>query len=253
MAMPLAAPVVRTQRAARRLLSAAALLTAMLSGAGYGLPAMAADLTVPSSQQAADAEAWSGKSGPAGASAAVRNIADWVLDSNDHQGLPFVVIDKTDAKVFVFAGNGRLRGSAAALLGMAKGDDTAPGIGSRPLAAIRPEERTTPAGRFVAALDRNLHGVEILWVDYDSALSLHRVVKGSAREQRAQRLSSPSPLDNRISYGCINVPVDFYTDVINPAFKGTNGIVYILPETRSLAATFAKYYPAPAVARAPVR
>lgn len=230
----------RANRVARGLLLCATLLAATI-----GLPAMATEL--PSAKQPeVNAGVWSDV---AGASAEVRNMAHWVLDSNDHQGLPFVVIDKAHAKVFVFAGDGKLRGTAPALLGMAKGDDATPGIGSRPLSTIRPEERTTQAGRFVAALDRNLHGVEILWVDYDTALSLHRVVKGSAREQRAQRLASPSPLDNRISYGCINVPVNFYTDVINPAFKGTNGIVYILPETRSLAATFAKYYPAPSSAR----
>ncbi|MDO8298751.1 hypothetical protein [Lacisediminimonas sp.] len=222
------------------------LLCAALLAAGIGLPAMAAELPPTSGLQVVNAEVWSDA---AGASTEVRNMADWVLDSNDHQGLPFIVIDKAHAKVFVFAGDGRLRGTAAALLGMAKGDDATPGIGNRPLSTIRPEERTTQAGRFVAALDRNLHGVEILWIDYDTALSLHRVVKGTAREQRAQRLATPSPQDNRISYGCINVPVNFYTDVVNPAFKGTNGIVYILPETRSLAATFAKYYPPSAGAR----
>ena len=36
------------------------------------------------------------------------------------------------------------------------------------------EERTTPAGRFVASLDRDVHGQEVLWVDYDAAISMHR-------------------------------------------------------------------------------
>ncbi|WP_241673280.1 hypothetical protein [Lacisediminimonas profundi] len=194
------------------------------------------------------ARAWFGQEG---ASAEARQFADWVVDSRDNQGMPFIVIDKADARVFVFAADGRLRGAAAALLGLARGDDSVPDIGNRPLATIRPEERTTPAGRFVAALDRNLHGVEILWVDYDSALSLHRVVAGSAREQRAQRLATPSTQDNRISYGCINVPVGFYNKVVNPAFTGTNGIVYILPETRSLAATFPAYYPVSSTVASP--
>lgn len=194
------------------------------------------------------ARAWFGQEN---ASTDARQFADWVVDSRDNQGMPFIVIDKADARVFVFAANGRLRGAASALLGLARGDDSVPDIGNRPLATIRPEERTTPAGRFVAALDRNLHGVEILWVDYDSALSLHRVVTGTKREQRAQRLATPSTQDNRISYGCINVPVSFYTKVVNPAFTGTNGIVYILPETRSLAATFPGYYPVSSTVASP--
>jgi hypothetical protein len=45
-------------------------------------------------------------------------------------------------------------------------------------------------------------------------------------------LASPTPLDNRISYGCINVPVPFFQQVIQSNFSGSGGIVYILPETR---------------------
>ena len=170
-----------------------------------------------------------------------RKLADWVVDSADNGKLPFMIIDKAQARVFVFDAQGQLRGAAAALLGLAVGDDTVPGIGQRKLSSIRPEERTTPAGRFVASLDRDVHGQEVLWVDYDSALSLHRVVTGQPKERRAERLATPSPLDNRISFGCINVPIKFYEQVVSPSFTGTNGIVYILPETRSAREVFGSY------------
>ena len=170
-----------------------------------------------------------------------RKLADWVVDSADNGKLPFMIIDKVQARVFVFDVQGQLRGATAALLGLAIGDHTVPGIGQRKLSSIRPDERTTPAGRFVASLDRDIHGHEVLWVDYDSALSLHRVVTGQPKERRAERLASPSPLDNRISFGCINVPVKFYEQVISPSFTGTNGIVYILPETRTAAQVFGSY------------
>lgn len=175
------------------------------------------------------------------ASAEARHVADWVIDSGDNRGMPFAIVDKTDAKVFVFDANGRLRGAAPALLGLAFGDDAVPGIGDRPLSSIRPEERTTPAGRFVAALDRNLRGKEILWVDYEGAVSMHPVITTKPKERRQQRLDTPTPLDNRISYGCINVPVVFFDNVVRPSFTGTNGIVYVLPETRSARAVFASY------------
>lgn len=168
-----------------------------------------------------------------------QKLADWVIDSGDNGGMPFVIIDKVEAKAFVFGADGRLRGAAPVLLGLAKGDHSAPGIGTRQLSGIRPEERTTPAGRFVASLGRNAKGKDILWVDYDIALSLHRVVPAKAR---LQRLSSPTPLDNRISYGCINVPVKFYDNVVHPAFTGTRGIVYILPEIRAKNDVFMSYY-----------
>jgi hypothetical protein len=121
------------------------------------------------------------------------------------------------------------------------GDVAVPGIGNRKMSSIRPEERTTPAGRFVASLGRNLSGVEILWVDYDTAISMHRVITTKPKEHRLQRLATPTPLDNRISYGCINVPVKFYVNVLRPAFTGTNGIVYVLPETMSARDFFGSY------------
>lgn len=175
------------------------------------------------------------------ASKDARHIADWVVDARDNRGLPFVIVDKADAKVYVFYADGRLRGAAPVLLGSAVGDDSVPGIGQRPLASIRPEERTTPAGRFVADLDKNLHGKQMLWVDYDSAISLHPVVTSKAEERRAERLASSSTLDNRISYGCINVPRDFFKTVVSPAFTKTSGIVYVLPETRSPQKVFGSY------------
>jgi hypothetical protein len=50
-------------------------------------------------------------------------------------------------------------------------------------------------------------------------------------------LDSPSPLDNRISYGCINVPVTFFANVIQSLFSGTGGVVYVLPEDKEWAPT----------------
>ena len=55
-----------------------------------------------------------------------RSTADWVIDSEDNRSMPFVIIDKTNAKVFVFDTNGRLQGAARALLGLARGDDAVP-------------------------------------------------------------------------------------------------------------------------------
>lgn len=40
------------------------------------------------------------------------------LATNDHQGLPFVVVDKVAAQVLVFQADGRMVGQASALLGL---------------------------------------------------------------------------------------------------------------------------------------
>jgi hypothetical protein len=175
------------------------------------------------------------------ASSDVRHIADWVVDSGDNWGLPFVIIDKTDARIFVFDGGGRIRGAAPALLGLARGDDSVPGIGDRELSSIRPEERTTPAGRFVAQRGMSFRGEDVVWVDPETGVSLHRVITSNPLERRLERLASPTPADNRISYGCINVPAAFYNKVVDPSFTGTHGIVYVLPEIRPVRQVFGSY------------
>ncbi|WP_426143364.1 hypothetical protein [Pseudomonas sp. DWP3-1-2] len=175
-------------------------------------------------------------------SQAARDTANWVVDSGDNLGMPFIIIDKAQARVLVFNAKGQLGGTAPALLGLAIGDDSVPGIGDRKLSSIRPDERTTPAGRFVASLARNLKGEEILWVDYKNAIAMHPVVTSNPKERRTERLASSNIQDKRISYGCINVPADFYRKLVSPAFSGTSGVVYVLPETRSNMSVFASYY-----------
>lgn len=174
----------------------------------------------------------------ADASSDVRQITAWVLETADNQGLPFLVVDKNNARVLAFDREGQLLGAASALLGLARGDISPPGVGDRPLADISPEERITPAGRFMASMGENLGGKEILWIDYDAALSLHPVITTRAADRRLQRLASTTAEDNRISYGCINVPARFYAEVVQTAFRGTVGVVYILPEKQSLADVF---------------
>lgn len=178
------------------------------------------------------------------ASEEVKATVNWVIDSGDNLGMPFMIVDKREAKVFAFDARGQLHGEASALLGLAVGDDSVPGIGELALASIPANQRTTPAGRFVASLGRNLKGGEILWLDYEDALSLHPVVAGTPRERREERLASPRIDDKRITYGCINVPTTFFKTVVSPAFRNSNGIVYVLPETRSNHAVFASYYEA---------
>ena len=103
---------------------------------------------------------------------------------------------------------------------------------------IRPHERTTPAGRFLAEAGRNADGEDIFWIDYNAAVSMHRVRTTNPAEHRLQRLASPTPADHRITYGCINVPVKFYNNPIRSTFTGQQGVVYVLPETMSEQALF---------------
>jgi hypothetical protein len=169
------------------------------------------------------------------------SLARWVAATGDNAGLPYVVVDKAKATVSVFGPDGLLLGSTPALLGQALGDDSVPGIGDRPLSQIRPEERTTPAGRFIAAYGPTEGGGETFWVDYATAVSLHPVPTANPKERRLQRLRSASPADNRITYGCINVSAAFYKAVVHKTFADTRGVVYVLPDTRPVQDVFPRF------------
>ncbi|WP_411879692.1 hypothetical protein [Polaromonas sp. YR568] len=158
----------------------------------------------------------------------------WVLDAHDNQGLPFVIVDKKGGRIFVFEADGQLRGASPALTGLATGDETVPGMAQRSVASLRDFERTTPAGRFVSEPGHNLQGEAIVWIDYASKLAIHRLRPAPAAERRAERLASDTPDDNRISMGCVVVPVSFYENVVGPALGKSRGIVYVLPETQPL-------------------
>ncbi len=174
--------------------------------------------------------------GPDG-DAVVQGFAADVVRSGDAAGMAFAVLDKPSATVTIFDAKGQLVARSPVLLGQAVGDVAPPDIGTRPLSKVKPNEKVTSAGRFVTEAGRNHTGEDIVWLDYQQALSMHRVrnVRG---ENRPQRLASPTVADNRISYGCVNMPTSFYDRYIDPLFGKQKGVVYVLPETQPLAALF---------------
>ena len=169
----------------------------------------------------------------------VIELAGWVVASKDNQGYPFAVMDKAAAQVLVFGGDGKLRGAAPALFGSAIGDHSAPGVAKLALSAIPGHDRTTPAGRFIGGYGPSDDAGRVLWVDYDSAVSMHRC-RRAAEGKRAERLASPSPDDNRVTHGCINVSPAFYEQIVQSTFE-KGGVFYILPDKDSIAKTFPEF------------
>jgi hypothetical protein len=159
-----------------------------------------------------------------------RAVLNWIRQTGNHGSQPFVVIDKRAGHLWLFDGATQPVDDSAVLLGLAQGDHSVPGIGDRPLQKVLPHERTTPAGRFVMEAGRNTQGEDVMWIDYDAAVSMHRVRTHNPAEQRTQRLASPTGSDNRISYGCVNVPAIFYDQRLMPTLKTRASVVYVLPE-----------------------
>ncbi|TPG54351.1 hypothetical protein [Sphingomonas glacialis] len=171
-------------------------------------------------------------------SEAANRVIAWVASSHDNGTLPYIVIDKQAASLSLFDAAGTFLGETPVLLGIGVGDDSTPGVGSKDLAEIGPAERTTPAGRFVAKFGRAFGHQRVLWVDYANSVALHAVITTHKKERRVERLLSPTPDDNRISFGCINVGTSFYTKQIRSRFLKAGGVVYILPDTKPLDSVF---------------
>ena len=247
--MPILHPQLRDVRTTR----IAAIRTALIIGAAAagtvlslaavtgGLPVLSAASISSPSAHAPHASTRSADFGQESPSPDARHVADWIADSRDNAKADFIIVDKRDAKAYVFDAEARLRGASPVLLGSTLGDDSVPGIGLRPIAEVRPEERTTPAGRFVAERGRNLKGDDVVWVDYEAAVSMHRVRATKPSERRLERLATPTVDDNRISYGCINVPVAFYETYVRPTVATRRAIVYVLPEIKPVRQVFNSY------------
>ncbi|QAY76000.1 hypothetical protein [Sphingosinicella sp. BN140058] len=172
-------------------------------------------------------------------SMATTRVADWIATSRDNRALPYAIIDKQAASLLLFDAKGKSLGAVPVLVGVATGDEATPGIGSKSLAEIGPAEKTTPAGRFLAKFGVAAGRQKVLWVDYATSVALHPIPPDTKKkERRRERMLSPAPDDNRITFGCINVPNAFYSKTLRPLFLKKGGYVYVLPDTKPLETVF---------------
>jgi hypothetical protein len=173
-----------------------------------------------------------------GMSSESTRVAAWIASSNDNGPLPFIIVDKKAATYHVFSPAGVSLLSAPVLIGVAVGDDATPGVGAKSLGEIGPAERTTPAGRYLASFGAAFGQQKVLWIDYATSVALHPIPVGNSKERRRERMLSKTAADNRITFGCINVPARSYTRIVRPLFQKRGGYVYILPDTKPLEAVF---------------
>ena len=182
------------------------------------------------------------------ASREVLDTVQWVGATKNNAGLPFVVVDKVNARVYAFTPAAQLKATAPVLLGAGTGDMVLVSPDA-PMSAIPPQKRITPAGRYPSKLVIDNHGKVVLLVDGPNLITMHVVAKGTPAQRRAERLASVVSDDNRVSYGCINVPPAFFATVLDPDFRPAQGVVYILPEKQAAARLFGFQ---PAAVTAPV-
>jgi hypothetical protein len=145
-------------------------------------------------------------------SADARHAGLWIPGSADRRGMPFAIVDRNDARIYVFEASGRLSSASSALLGQARGDHSAPGVGERTQAgAVPPHERTTPSCRFMSEPDAISMASRSYGSTTPSPWPFTAFARVRARLAREARLSSGTPRDDRVSLGCLVGPEPFYT------------------------------------------
>ena len=138
-----------------------------------------------------------------GWSAEVRQVAAWAIRTNDHRGLPFLVIDQVHGRLFAFEGSGQV-------------------VGSTPVLRNPVDDETAPAGRFVADTRRSAHSGVIVWANERDTLSLD----GTAPPQRDR-----DPLATGFHHhwgSSLHVASEFYQRHLH-AFRRQASVAYVLP------------------------
>ena len=179
------------------------------------------------------------------ASRDVRLVADWQMRQKHNKS--FIIGDKTGGLIYAFDSKGVLLAKAPSLYGAAGKDKLTQGSINRTEAQKTKEDKITPAGVFAGKAEPNWYGKT--GIAFDSTrdrvgpnateymtIGIHIVYLGTPSENRQGRLDSASPLDNRISYGCINVPPSFI-NVIDAHFSA-DSVVIVLPELQSAESFF---------------
>lgn len=155
-----------------------------------------------------------------------------------------IIADKPRGTLHVFYGRTYFA-SSPMLYGRLRKDDFPGGSmeASYTLAIPLSQKMVTPAGMFPLTKQLNdpTYGTTLDFAQYkDYRLAIHPVYLGSPAERREERLQTAAASDNAISFGCINVPADFFSNYLKPLKIGAGSTLYILPNDET---TFAKYFP----------
>jgi hypothetical protein len=154
----------------------------------------------------------------------------------------FLMIDKVLGRLIVFL-DGAPAYAGAALTGESTADRFTRYLLSLPDShKWTIPQKITPAGRFTVTRSfdpaygpifelNEVHGPD-WWI------AIHQVWLGNPAEHRMERLLSPTPEDNHITFGCINVSHDTLTFMLRHLPKTGRIPVYILPMNERLTSVF---------------
>lgn len=160
---------------------------------------------------------------------------------NTYKDSPIIVVDKEAGLSYVFDSKGVIAGKSASLTGSAKGDFKSERAKKVKLSEMVTEDKVTEAGEFTGSREVSKHyGSVIRIASYDNYFTaMHRTFLERPAEQRQARIDSPTSEDNRITSSCINVPQEFFEDVIAKVVPMNGKVqVVVMPETTDVESFF---------------
>lgn len=154
-----------------------------------------------------------------------------IVDTNDHLGETFAVVNKQNGSLTIYDRNGNQIATTPALYGKKVGDTfNSTSSGTTPSGKFGLSYANDPATKAYggSVIDLTQNGKYIQ--NKAGRYSIHRTYTAFPNERREARINSPTPADNKISLGCINVPPEFYDAHFENNQFG-NMPLYVLPET----------------------
>jgi hypothetical protein len=142
------------------------------------------------------------------ASADVRRVAQWAVGTQDHGGLPFVIIDRAGGRIYAFDPHGRLCGTGPVVLGA---DQATP---------------IAPAGRFVADTLASARNGDIVWANDKTQVTLHALT--SEQAGKPPNLEFPQAQTSRDTGVSLHLDALFRRECLD-ALHMQPSIAYVLP------------------------
>lgn len=144
----------------------------------------------------------------------------------------YVIVDKPNAKLYIIGTNKKIVGTMPVLLGQTKGET--PNM-SNPESDVA-EQATTPSGKYTLTRLPTEEGIatykgkifNIISKD-NAGLAIH-ITYPPEKEKRSKSLNTPTPDDNRMSWGCINVDEEMWDQYIEGNIKNRGATLFILPD-----------------------
>lgn len=147
---------------------------------------------------------------------------------------PYVLIDKPNATGYIIGADHRVQATFPVLLGRERGDQ--PNTVNVKIDSPSARGATTPAGMFRLSRERL---TEKDFEEYNDNIfrlegpgtggnSIHETWRGELTS-REHALATPTPEDNRVSWGCVNISKGVFETHVKQLPSGT--VVWITPET----------------------